>query len=351
MNHEKISAEAVTENVQQLMSRWQQEALPTEKAKYLSQAVKVITTASQNNTAIPIISPICANYETIRIQGKRRPTIHSEMIWHDRGLTHCGLRRGYLLCHEEIPHRLKQLQQISDQPINYLVVLVDYGMAETLFSQLNPDCDHLPPSKTIQQHIDETLEKNVATIQALITHDLSENKINVTVSRLSKLVANTNFETEWQAWNQNLRSLLLTPNNRWAGSIRREVKKEGKYYRYAWGYTTDEQILQRIIDQQYGLVAVFADWLHQLHNFVYSQSLKDKGSLLMLDTIPGPNNPAHSEFQAYNLAYPDGQIRIPTPILRPFHNLVLLSDPAIEVPYLNKSLDQIVKEANNYDFY
>jgi len=329
------------------MSRWQQEALPTEKAKYLSQAVKVITTASQNNTAIPIISPICANYETVRIGTQRRPTIHKDLIWQwsNNSLL---LRKGYLLCHEEIPFRLNQLNQLTGLPINYLVVLVDYGMAETLFGPLNPDFNRLPVGKSISQHIDEVLENNVSQIKTFIHHGVHNDQIKITVARLSQLVNGTDFDSDWLNWNQKLRSLLNTPNNRWAGAIRREIVKESKYYRYAWGYTTDEQILQRVVDQQYSLVAVFADWLHRLHNSVYSQSLKDKGSLLMLDTIPGPNNPAHSEFQAYNLPYPNGQTRVPTPILRPFHNLVLLSDPAVSVPYLYKSMEQMIEEANDF---
>ena len=337
--------EDIAVDIQRLLSCWQQEALVTEKTENLDNAIKIIIDASQNNKVIPIISPICANYETIKLDGKRRPQIHNDMVWSDR-----GLRRGYLLCHEEIPHRLKQLQQISGQPLNYLVVLVDYGMAETLFGPLNLDYDLLPQGTTIQQYIDEVLNENVAKVKYLINHGLNGNdKIQVTVSRLSKLAANTDFDNEWLAWNQKLRALLEVQNNQWAGLIRREVKKEGNYYRYAWGYTTDEQIQNRVIDQQYGLVATFGEWLHQLHNQVYSQNLQDKGSLIMLDTIPGPNNPAHSEFQAYNLPYPDGQKRALTPILRPFHNLVLLSDPAIEAPYLNKTLSQIKDEANLFN--
>lgn len=331
-----------TENVNQLISSWQQEALATEKFEGLELAINVVTDSMEKGQAIPIISPICANYETIKIDDKRRPQIHNDMIWNER-----GLRRGYLLCHEEIPHWLKQLQQVSGQPINYLVVLVDYGMAETLFGPLNPDYDRLLKGATIQQYIDEVLNQNVATVQSLINHGLNGNeKVSVTVSRLSKLAINTDFDNLWHGWNQKLRALLGVPNNHWAGLIRREVKKENSYYRYAWGFTTEEQILQRVLDQQYGLVAAYGEWLPQLHNQVYSQNLPDKGSLLMLDTIPGPNNPAHSEFQAYNLPYPDGQRRTQTPILRPFHNLVLLSDPAIEVPYLNKYLDQIKEEAD-----
>lgn len=331
----------ITEDINQLILSWQQEALSTEISEVPELAIKVVTDSVEKGQALPIISPICANYETIRIGDKRRPQIHSDLIWNDR-----GLRRGYLLCHEEIPHRLKQLKQVSGQPINYLVVVVDYGMAETLFTQLNPDYGRLPENVTIEQYIDNVLDDNTAQIKGLVTHGLADDQIKVTVARLSKLVNGTDFDKHWQGWNQNLRVLQEVPNNRWGGLIRREIKKEGNYYRYAWGYTTDEQILERVVDQQYGLVATFGEWLHQLHNQVYGQNLPDKGSLLMLDTIPGPNNPAHSEFQAYNLPYPDGQKRAQTPILRPFHNLVLLSDPAVEVPYLNKPLGQISEEAN-----
>ncbi|PIU74758.1 MAG: hypothetical protein COS76_04400 [Candidatus Portnoybacteria bacterium CG06_land_8_20_14_3_00_39_12] len=339
--------EIIREQAALLLKRWQTEALPAEKTEHLIQAVKVITDASQDNTAIPIISPICANYETLRIGGKRRPTIHSDLVWNWTGHS-LSLRKGYLLCHEEIPHRLSKLQKISGQTVNYLVVLVDYGMAETLFGPLNPDYYRLPQNKSIQQHIDETLENNVATIQTLINHGLANEQVKVTVAKLSQLVSGTNFESDWSNWNQKLRSLLKTPNNHWGGLIRREIKKERRYYEYAWGLTTEEQLFQRVIDQQYGLVAIFADWLHQFHNSVYSQGLKDKGSLLLLDTIPGPDNPAHSEFQAYNLDYPDGTERVKTPILRPFHNLVLLSDPAVSAPYLNKSLEQIMAEVNEF---
>lgn len=342
---EKPHPEIIRIQTEALLNHWQAEALPSEKFEHLKQAVELI--AKADGQPLPIISPICANYETLKIEGKRRPTIHSDLVWNWTGHS-LSLRKGYLLCHEEIPQRLKELNQVANIPINYLVVLVDYGMAETLFGPLNPDYHRLPQNKSIQQHINETLENNVSSIQTLINNGLTNDQVKVTVARLSQLVNGTNFESDWLNWNQKLRSLLGTANNHWAGLIRKEIKKEGAYYRYAWGYTTDEQIQERVINQQYGLVAVFSEWLHRLHNQVYRQNLKDKDSLIMLDTIPGPNNPAHSEFQAYNLPYPDGQTRVPTPILRPFHNLVLLSDPAVSVPYLSKSMEQMIEEANEF---
>jgi len=261
-----------------------------------------------------------------------------------------GLRKGYVLCHEEIPYRLRELHQASQKPIDHLVILVDLGMADPLFTDLNPRVDELPPDISLEDDIDQTLTRNTSTIHQLVTHginaqDDSTSMITSKTIRLTQLV-NADFIQAWEEWNQLLKNCLKLQNNTWAGHIRRNLKKDAVYYQYAWGIDSEETLQKRVIDQAYGLTAVIGDWLPFLHNQAFNLHLESKQDLVMLDTIPGPKNPAHTEFIAYNADYPNGDERHKTPILRPFHNLVLLSDPAIKVPYLEKNMDTMIEEAN-----
>lgn len=339
---EKSQPEIIHQRVCQLIDNWQQQAMPKEKFEYPLKAVDILT--QDKDQSIPIISMICANYETFTSNGKKRPTLHNEMVWTDR-----GLRKGYVLCHEEIPARLLQLQQTSQRSINHLIVLVDQGMADTLYTDLNPRVAQLD-NISIGEDINETLDQNSQTIQALLNDSLNPHPhIQTIVKRLTQIVSK-DFFTHWSFWNQQLRACILESNNRWAGRIRKDLTKDARYYKEVWGLNDQPTLEKRVIDQQYGLTAVIGDWLHLMHNSVFQQSLESKSDLILLDTIPGPDNPAHSEFIAYNADAPDGTFRDKTPILRPFYNLVLLSDSAIEVPYLDKSLDDMQNEANELPF-
>lgn len=335
-------AEIIRQQSKLLLGRWQSEALPLEKFEYPELAVQLM--AENLHSPLPLISLICANYETYKINGRRRPTLHREMIWQDR-----GLRRGYVLCHEEIPYRLSELQITCYRPINHLIVLVDLGMAETLFSDLNPKTAELSGT-TIEEDINLTLNSNAQTIQALIDHGLKQKNqpnVNTKVIRLTQ-IAPPEFYQHWDYWNQLLRESISKLNNPWGGMIRRDLEKDARYYAETWGLETQEALYKRVIDQQYGLTGVIGAWIHQFHNSIYCQGLENKSKLILLDTIPGPDNPAHTEFMAYNLDAPVGYERQKTPILRPLYNLVLLSNPAIQPAYLNKSLDCMIEEANEF---
>lgn len=336
MSQEITNPEAISGNARLLISRWRREALKTEKFENVDQAVAII--ADPVVQPLPIISLICANYETYMMNGQRRPTIHRELVWTDR-----GLRKGGVLLHEEIPYRLNELQIVSQRPVNHLVVLIDLGMAETLFSPLNPRTMELAGA-SIEADIDETINDNAVTMQTLINSGLHNDQVAVQVKRLTHLVPD-DFYQEWDSWNQLLRQ-NLTQRNFLSGRINQDLVKDAAYYKYAWGLTSQEELYKRVIDQQYGLAAVIGDYLSYLYNLAFQGTLGSKADLIMLDPIPGPNNPAHGEFIAYNVDRPDGKNRQKTPILRPFNNLVLLSDPAVEVPYLNKSLETIMTELN-----
>lgn len=345
-----------------LLDTWGKQAPSTENFEYVELAVEKLVTAARTGKPVAIISPICANYETLRIHGKRHPTVHKEMI-----LTDKGLRRGYVLLHEEIPYRLRELSNLGI-PIEYLIILVDYGMSKQLFSHLNPDSSGRTEEE-LREYIDQVVGDNVQTIRKLVTHGVAslnweaENQPQIEVRRLTELVTqlreslNFNFSDYWQSWNQLLRELYgnNTQNNRWASLIREAIKRDGRYLQEAWGITDPEEIKQRVIEDNFGLTAAFADCLHSFHNIVFAAQphhpqLHHKGDVIILDTIPGPSNPGHKEFHAYNLYHTDGTRRPPTPILRPFWNLVLLSHHAVEVPYLGKSLEKMRSEAEKFGF-
>ena len=133
--------------------------------------------------------------------------------------------------------------------------------------------------------------------------------------------------------------------------MRRAIDKDGRYLKDAWGMTDKLQVVTRVVDENFGLTSAIGDNLHEMMNALFATDLQDKGEVVMLDSIPGPQNPGHKEFYAYNLDHPEEGIHRPkTPILRPFHNLVLLSDFAREVPYLGKSSDVMMREANTFGF-
>lgn len=335
--------EIIKTNAGLLLKRWQRESLPTEKFEYPETAVELMV--DSHHQPLSLISLMCANYETYKINGRKYPTLHRELIWHER-----GLRRGYVICHEEIPYRLVELQKATQKPINHLIVLVDQGMAETLFTPLNPRTQELN-GVPLAEDIDQCLDQNTETIQKLLRHGLeaagNSRQISTNVVRLTRL-ATKEFYDQWNNWNQLLRQSISQTNHAWGGMIRRDLTKDARYYAETWGLETQEALYKRVIDQQYGLTAVIGDQLHLLHNSVFNQSLTSKSDLILLDAIPGPANPAHSEFIAYNLDRPGGGGRLKTPILRPFYNLVLFSDPAIEPTYLNKSLEQMIEEANEF---
>src|SRR3989344_4780855 len=96
---EMPNQEIIKTNAGLLLKRWQRETLPTEKFEYPEAAIELM--ADNHDQPLSLISLMCANYETYKINGRKYPTLHRELIWHER-----GLRRGYVICHEEIPHRL-----------------------------------------------------------------------------------------------------------------------------------------------------------------------------------------------------------------------------------------------------
>jgi hypothetical protein len=335
---ETQTPEAISEQARLLISRWRRESLKTERFEHADRVVEII--AKDVNQPLPVISLTCANYETYMMNGQRRPTLHRELIWTDR-----GLRKGYVLCHEEIPVRQNQLQTVCQRPINHLIILVDLGMAETLLSPLNPRVAELNGAG-IQEDIDQILNHNAQMMQRLIDSGSQNAQVVTRVKRLTHLIPDS-FYSQWKTWNQVLRQ-NLDKNHFLSGKIRRDLEKDAAYYRYAWGLTSQEELYKRVIDQQYGLTGVIGDWLHIFYNQVFNGCLSSKADLIMLDTIPGPSNPAHGEFITYNADRPDGVIRPKTPIIRPFHNLVLLSDPAVIPPYINKPINQLIEEANEF---
>ncbi len=350
MSNKQLEIEAV-------IQRWQKESLSKERFEYPDQAVRILTQAAESGIPAPLVSPICANYETYQIDGVRRPTVHNEMVWDSSGY---GLRRGYVLLHEELPSRLLDLNLLGI-PFNLGIVLVDVGMSEQLFSPLN--LDHRGRSaEELKEHIRLTTCRNVETITNLLSHGLSQRSFNGDIPMSTKVVKLTDivahpeskvqvdgFYHHWDWWNSQLRGIMAEGDNRWAGLLRTTVEADGSWLQYAWGgYTTREEIIQRVVDENFGLVAATGDHLQDFSNTLFGTKLTHKGDVVMLDTIPGPLNPGHKEFYAYNLDYPDGGSRPRTSILRPFHNLVLLSDGAVKVPYLGKSLETIADEASEY---
>ncbi|MBI4136891.1 hypothetical protein HY469_02405 [Candidatus Roizmanbacteria bacterium] len=345
------------EEFSDLLHVWQEQSLPTERYEYVEGAASLLAQACYTGQPLTIVSPLCANYETMRIAGKKHPTLHPDMVWHDR-----GLRKGYVLLHEEIPARLAELNR-AGIPLNYLIVIVDLGMNAVISSDNNPDLVGLPADDR-KARISSIVSENAQTAASLVAHGLSQQDmdpaitLNTAVHRLSSLVSpahhstNNGFVSLWNDWNGTLRGLIDKPNNRWGGLIREALEKDGRYFREAWGMETDEEILKWVVDCNFGLTAAVGDALPQFANSVYGHTTRvpNKGSVLLLDTIPGPHNPGHREFFAYNLDHPYGQERPRTPVVRPFHNLVLLSDPAREVPYLPKSLEEMQDEANQFGF-
>lgn len=343
-----------------LVSQWRKEGLRTENFEHPDAAVELLTQAAlsvDKETVQPaaIVSPLCTNYETYRLDGQRYPTIHNEMIWQ----SNYGLRRGFLLLHEELPTRLAQLNAIG-VPLQQVIVLVDEGMGDQLFTDRNPLAKGRNQDE-LRSHIDTIVEQNAADVATMIQHGLQQKTIDprvtldVSVIRLSELIrimkgndANLDFQDHWQRWTTILKELFSAPNNRWAGLMRDEMRKDRRYITEVWGKVTETQLEKRIIDQSFALVATVAEYLHHFHNNTYQGNLQNKDQVVLLDLIPGPRNPAHREFEGYNLPYTDGKNRPQTPILRPFHNLALTSEPAVPVPYLGKDLDTLQEEANKY---
>ncbi|OGY21414.1 MAG: hypothetical protein A3A65_00065 [Candidatus Chisholmbacteria bacterium RIFCSPLOWO2_01_FULL_49_14] len=342
-----------------VLNRWQFESLKSERFEYQDVATLQLSKARLTGQAVNIVTPICGNYETFRISGKRCPTIHTDLVWSDK-----GLRRGYVLLHEEIPHRLTELCRLGI-PIHYALVLIDLGVSDQLLSDQNPDpaMAKLNSLQARRQYLQEMLNLNVSTMRSLLTHGLEQHGnsgstlLDVSVEKLTNLVGrmrvngNQNLLEYWNGWNHRLRGTLIDPESHWGGLMRRAIDKDGRYLKDAWGMTDKLQVVTRVVDENFGLTSAIGDNLHEMMNALFATDLQDKGEVVMLDSIPGPQNPGHKEFYAYNLDHPEEGIHRPkTPILRPFHNLVLLSDFAREVPYLGKSSDVMMREANTFGF-
>lgn len=249
--------------------------------------------------------------------------------------------------------------------MNLLVVIVDLGMSNQLLTDQNPDFEmmRITEHEERKAHVESTVRKNRDSMLALLNHGLMcRNQLptaqtNLVVEQLSDLVqltgshAGQQFDEHWTSWNHRLRRISQDDHNSWGGLIRRAIDKDGRYLQEAWGMSNHDDIVRRVIDENFGLAAAFGEWLHILVNTAFGTELQHKGEVIILDTIPGPQNPGHKEFYAYNLDNPETHHARPkTPILRPFHNLVLLSSPAREVPYLQKSLGTMMSEANAYGF-
>lgn len=341
----------------ELINSWEAQSLDSERFEYKKVAARMIAEAMITGVPLALMSPICLNYETYRIRGQRRPTIHEDLIW-TRDYRH--LRKGYVLLHEEIPYRLSELNLLGVS-INYLLVAVDLGMSEQLYTALNPSVQFVPVDE-LHAHIDNVANSNVATMAKLLNHGLQQQTINlgipiqVKVLRLTTLVKSMkqmygyDFISEWGRWNEALRRIVNTGNNRWGALIREAIRKDGCYLCEAWGYTTEDQVIERVVDENFGLTAAFAEAVHLFCACVYSCDIERRSQVVMLDTIPGPQNPGHKEFFAYNLAYPDGGERDVMGVLRPFHNLVLLSDIACKVPSLGIDPDLLIEQAEGFGY-
>jgi len=331
----------------ELFSKWGKEALPLEKSENVNRAVEIVLSCVASGKPIPIVSPICANYETYYIGGKPRPCLHNEMVWTDR-----GLRRGYVLLHEEIPWRLEQLAFTAGVGINYLMILVDIGMAPTLFGPQNFDYDRIPKGLSIDQHIERMLESNVKKIKELLAHGIEvrgiSDRVKIAVRRLTRII-DQNFLNHWNSWNNFIYSCLASEEGdlKLRRIIDSVMRNQSAYYRNVWGLDK-EGVEKRIIEQCFGLTAAVGDYFPFFYGSCYEGPSQE---VIMLDTIPGPKNPAHEEFIMYNYppTKPDGSPRLCLPILRPFLNLVLLSQPAVSIPG-GKSLEEMIDEANNYGF-
>lgn len=342
-----------------ILTQWQENALPNERGsfEYITLAAELFTMAKLTGIPVPIISPTCLNYETINDNGRRRPMIKKEMVW---AWDYQHLLKGYVLLHEEIPYLLAMLNH-AGVPIKYGLIAVDIGMSQSLFTDANPDSEGRTPQE-LQMYIESIVIDNVDTMTMLLNDGLEKQGLNTGVHfeakvvRLSEIVENLemsrgpNFMDAWSMWNSTLRSILDRQNDRWAGTLRRAVEQDGRYLRELWGFTEDEQVFQRVLDENFGLAAVIADFLHQFANEMFGLGLEHKGQIVMLDTIPGPGTPGYTEFGTYNWRHPLGEVRPPTPILRPCHNQVLFSKVAVEVPFLPKPLETMIVEAETFGF-
>jgi|GEM_PF-6600524 len=336
----------IENSVKTLFNKWGRESLPSERNENVNIAVEIVLNCLTRREPIPIFSPICANYETYYIDGKPRPALHNEMVWTDR-----GLRRGYVLLHEEIPLRLEELVSTAGGGINYLMVLVDVGMAPTLFSPQNFDYEKLPEGVSIEQYIEHMLNLNITQIKKLLAHGIQvrgiSDRVKIDVRKLSEII-DENFLNHWNSWNDFIYSCLASEEGdlKLRGIIDSVLRNQYAYYRNVWGLD-EEGVKTRIVEQCFGLTAAIGDYIPFFYSGCYGVPFQQ---VIMLDTIPGPKNPAHEEFMMYNYPSltPDGRKRFNLPILRPFRNLVLLSQPAVPIP--GKSLDEMIEEVNSYGF-
>lgn len=327
----------------------------TEKSVAVPLAVRNFEDAAKTRCPVRVVSLTCANYETLPIKGKKVPVLHEELVWNDG-----DLRRGYVAAREEIPEVLRRLQQCK-VPLRHSIVLVDLGMADQLWGE-RAQVFHSLSEGQIKLTLEKTVDDNVATLHSLVKTGLADRNLDpdiVRVVRLSAVLGGLNesgidFEGVWNSITQAMHTMIEVPNNHVAGLLRQALKKDAAYLRYAWGMNDQDEIKTRVVDQTFALTAAIGYLLPEIEATVWDDAPVSRDQLVMLDTIPGPDNPGHTEFRMYNLPVPGinrndmydskGDFRR-VPILRPLANRVLFSQPAVESPLINKTLDQMADEA------
>lgn len=331
----------------------------TEKSVAVPLAVRNFEDAARTGCPARIVSLTCANYETLLVKGKKVPVLHKELVWNDG-----GLRGGYVAAKEEIPEVLNRIQQCNI-PLRHSIVLVDLGMADQLWGERAQEFHDLDENQ-IKLTLKNTVSDNVATLHSLVKTGMADRNLDPDVVRVVRLSAvlgglkesGIDLEGVWNSIAQAMHAMIEVPNNHVAGLLRQGLKKDAAYLRYAWGMNDQDEIKTRVVDQTFALTAAIGYLLPKIEATVWDDAPVSRDQLVMLDTIPGPDNPGHTEFRMYNLPVPGisendmydskGDFR-KVPILRPLANRVLFSQPAVESPLINKTLGQMIKEANKFE--
>ena len=332
----------------------------TEKSVAVPLAVRNFEDATRSGETARVISLTCANYETFLVGGKKIPVLHKELVWNGG-----NLRGGYVAAKEEIPEVLKRIQQ-CDVPLRHSIVLVDLGMADQLWGEKAQGFHGLDEGQ-IKLTLENTINDNVFTLHSLVKTGLADRNLDPDVVRVVRLSAvldglkesGVDFENFWDSIAQAMHSMIDVPHNHVAGLLRQALKKDAPYLRYAWGINNQDEIEKRVVDQTFALTAAIGYLLPEIEATVWGDTPVPRDKLIMLDTIPGPDNPGHTEFKMYNLTVPGiegrdlynslGNLRV-VPILRPLANRVLFSQQAKEAPITGKTLEQMAREANSLGY-
>jgi hypothetical protein len=294
----------------------------------------VVEQAIQTNQRARVVSLLCANYEGQVITqdfvlGEKRTKRMPLATRHD---PFRGIRRGFMALCEEVPAVLAFTKQYVG--FEWTPVLVDLGsMALPPFNSENLSLE-------LPSWLNEDLEENRAIMEGLLSIGWENYSLPGSppkVTRLSEMAQEIGLATMLGEVCESIRWTYQKNRNSPLGHIIHAAFRENKgYMPHHWAIIDQETILAYTLFNFFALTKTVGLALPKLVSAISGRKVESRADLILLDVIPGPANKGHKEFYMYNW----NQEKLLS-IIRPVHNTVLFSEPAISSPWVKKPVGEV----------